>query len=246
MDEAIEKLPKVELHAHLNGCIRESTLFDLAKERSVTLSREHFHHGDPHQAPSSSCATLSTDSPLFFNVRPRSLQDCFDIFAEIPKCVDDLVSLRRITLEALEDFAKHNVAYLELRSTPKQLYVLSTTTVGTRGQVGDGSGQEENPIRLASKKDYCHVILQAMEDFEEQHNQHYQHCLKQEEVNESDAPSSQSKLRMTCRFLVAVDRTHSKEVAMEHVELAKDLVQSDVYGYRVVGVDMGGNPTKVR
>jgi len=232
MEEAIEKLPKVELHAHLNGCIRESTLFDLAKERSVTLSHQHFHHHEPNDADD------DDDSPLFYNVRPRSLQDCFDIFAEIPKCVDDLISLRRITLEALEDFAKHNVVYLELRSTPKQLYFQSTKT-GTQGQGGDGSSDEqennENKPRLASKKDYCRVILQAMEDFEKQQQQN-QHHQKQVEPR---LPT------MTCRFLVAVDRSHSKEAAMEHIELAKDLVQSDdEYGYRVVGVDIGGNPTK--
>ncbi|CAJ1959686.1 unnamed protein product [Cylindrotheca closterium] len=241
MEEAIEKLPKVELHAHLNGCIRESTLFDLAKERSVTLSHEHFHHQD-HQVPSNSSILDHDDPPAarFFNVRPRSLQDCFDIFAEIPKCVDDLISLRRITLEALEDFAKHNVVYLELRSTPKQLHVQSANKTGNYGA-------EQKKPRLASKKDYCHVILQAMEDFEKDQNQLN---LKQEEqrkiANESNAPSSQQGPipTMTCRFLVAVDRSHSNETAMEHIELAKDLVQSDEYGYRVVGVDIGGNPTK--
>ena len=32
----IQNAPKVELHAHLNGCIRETTLFELAKERNVS------------------------------------------------------------------------------------------------------------------------------------------------------------------------------------------------------------------
>lgn len=237
MEAAIKKLPKVELHAHLNGCIRESTLFDLAKERSVTLNEQHFHH-DHDQAPSN---TTSSDSPMFFNVRPRSLQDCFDIFAEIPKCVDDLISLRRITLEALEDFAKHNVVYLELRSTPKQLYFQSAKT-GTLG--GDGSEQENSIPKLASKKDYCHVILQAMEDFEKQQNQDHQ--MQEEHIaNGSNETSSQPRLPMSCRFIVAVDRSHPKETAIEHITLAKDLVRSDGYGDRVVGVDIGGNPTKV-
>eukprot|EP00957_Ditylum_brightwellii_P059473 4515111-Ditylum_brightwellii.AAC.1 len=34
----VDLAPKVELHAHLNGSIREETLLDLARERGVTLS----------------------------------------------------------------------------------------------------------------------------------------------------------------------------------------------------------------
>jgi adenosine deaminase len=107
LQEFVESLPKVELHAHLNGCSRESTLFELAAERNVTLSNHHFCQSNTFSYPGS-----------MYNIRPRSLQDCFNMFAEIPKCVNDLVSLRRITREALDDFAFHHVVYLELRSTP--------------------------------------------------------------------------------------------------------------------------------
>lgn len=30
-----QRLPKVELHAHLNGCVRESTLLELARLRKL-------------------------------------------------------------------------------------------------------------------------------------------------------------------------------------------------------------------
>jgi adenosine deaminase len=36
----LEALPKVELHAHLNGCIRKAPLFELAKDRGVTSDAE--------------------------------------------------------------------------------------------------------------------------------------------------------------------------------------------------------------
>ena len=30
-----QRLPKIELHAHLNGCVRESTLLELARLRNL-------------------------------------------------------------------------------------------------------------------------------------------------------------------------------------------------------------------
>ena len=35
--EFIEKLPKTDLHVHLDGSIRISTIFDLAKKQKVKL-----------------------------------------------------------------------------------------------------------------------------------------------------------------------------------------------------------------
>jgi adenosine deaminase len=206
MHEFIRSLPKVELHAHLNGCIREHTLFELAKERGVTLSQHHF----------AKTPTVDDDHSMY-NVRPRSLQDCFDMFAEIPKCVDDLPALARITTEALEDFAQHHVVYLELRSTPKKLLVLS-------GRSG-----------VADKEEYCLTILNCMKDFEKREKDRYS-----SELAEGD---TSTKLPMVCRFIVAVDRSQSKKDGFEHIHLAEALAKE--YDDSVVGVDLGGNPTKV-
>jgi adenosine deaminase len=208
LHEFITNAPKIELHAHLNGCIREATLFELAKERSVALNDQHF----------ANTQTVDQDRSMY-NVRPRSLQDCFDMFAEIPKCVDDLDALARITTEALEDFALHHVVYLELRSTPKQLLVKT--------------GQH---AKIVSKQTYCLTILNCMKDFEHQEQERFH--------SEFDSGLSKCRLPMTCRFIVSVDRSQSAEVAIEHIELAASLRRE--YGDYVVGVDLGGNPTKVR
>jgi adenosine deaminase len=214
MDEAahdehyqfVEALPKVELHAHLNGCIREATLFELAKDRGVTLS-EHLFSETP----------VSAQDHSMYNIRPRSLQDCFAMFAEIPKCVNDLAALERITAEALEDFALHHVVYLELRSTPKVLLVSS-------------SGNES-----ADKKLYCETILRCMSEFELRENERYN--------LEMSSGKATSRLPMVCRFIVAVDRSGSKDEALEHVELA--IALKCAHQESVVGADLGGNPTKV-
>ena len=205
----MKELPKVELHAHLNGCIREMTLFELARERGITLNQHHF-----------SDQPLMDHDHSMYNSRPRSLQDCFEMFAEIATCVDDLPSLARITMEALQDFAKHHVAYLELRSTPKQLLAKS-------GQAG-----------LSDKRAYCTTILQCLQNFESQETSRYE-----SELSNCNNTTSLPRLPMICRLIIAVDRSQLVEQALENVDLALSLQQE--YGDLVVGVDLGGNPTKV-
>ena len=115
-------VPKIELHAHLNGTIRESTLIELAKERGVELSPKlHNEHAATSTNSHVGETKSSRDQRHMYNTKPRSLLECFEIFAEIPKVINDLNALERIAQEALQDNAVENVAYLELRTGPKQL-----------------------------------------------------------------------------------------------------------------------------
>ncbi|XP_057421351.1 N6-mAMP deaminase-like isoform X2 [Lotus japonicus] len=95
-------IPKVELHAHLNGSIRDSTLLELAKALGdkglIDFSQvEH--------------VILKND---------RSLTEVFKLFDVIHILTTDHTSVKRIAKEVVEDFASENVVYLELRTTPKK------------------------------------------------------------------------------------------------------------------------------
>lgn len=92
------RLPKIELHAHIHGSIRPETLQQLLRE----------HARANGTAPKSLPAN-------------RSLDECFEMFHLIHDVVVSSAVLRRITIEAVEDFARDNVKYLELRSTPRAL-----------------------------------------------------------------------------------------------------------------------------
>jgi len=206
LQQYLKDLPKVELHAHLNGCIRETTLFELAEERGVELSSHHF---------------ASPDNPLkdhhMYNVLPRSLQDCFDMFAEIPACVNDLAALERITWEALQDFAAHHVVYLELRSTPKCLL---------------RSHKDDSPTMM-DKKAYIETILKVLQQFQEQEEKRYQVDASRTEL---------LRLPMVCRFIVAIDRSQSLQQATENINIVIELSRRP--NSLIVGVDLGGNPMK--
>ncbi|CAN6452232.1 unnamed protein product [Victoria cruziana] len=94
--------PKIELHAHLNGCVRDSTLLELAKD-----SREKG-------------ALAFTDVEQIIKKCTRSVVECFRLFDLIRIITTDHATLSRITREVIEDFAADNVVYLELRTTPKK------------------------------------------------------------------------------------------------------------------------------
>ncbi|KAL3820685.1 hypothetical protein ACJIZ3_006590 [Penstemon smallii] len=95
-------MPKIELHAHLNGSIRDSTLLELAKElgEKGTIVFSEVEH------------VLSKND--------RSLVEVFKLFDLIHNVTTDHKTVTRITKEVIEDFAADNVVYLELRTTPKR------------------------------------------------------------------------------------------------------------------------------
>ncbi|KAF5728595.1 adenosine/AMP deaminase family protein [Tripterygium wilfordii] len=95
-------MPKIELHAHLNGSIRDSTLLELARdlgEKGVIVFADVEH------------VILKND---------RSLCEVFKLFDLIHILTTDHATVTRITKEVVEDFASDNVVYLELRTTPKK------------------------------------------------------------------------------------------------------------------------------
>ncbi|CAH9059378.1 unnamed protein product [Cuscuta europaea] len=95
-------MPKLELHAHLNGSIRNSTLLELSKEleeKGVIVFSDVEH------------VILKND---------RSLYEVFKVFDLIHLLTTNHKTVTRITKEVVEDFAAENVVYLELRTTPKR------------------------------------------------------------------------------------------------------------------------------
>ncbi|KAM0897041.1 hypothetical protein ACQ4PT_022823 [Festuca glaucescens] len=99
--EVCVALPKVELHAHLNGSVRDSTLLELAKQL-----------GDKGLIVFEDFKDVITKSN-------RSLPECFKLFDLFHILTTDHDTVTRITKEVVGDFAAENVVYLEIRTTPK-------------------------------------------------------------------------------------------------------------------------------
>ena len=101
-EKLLKVMPKIEMHAHLHGSIRRSTLEELSKARNLGLDCEWDKESD----------------------------SCFSLFNVVYEVIRSKEILRRIILEVFEDFMKDNVIYLELRTTPRSLPDDSTTHVG--------------------------------------------------------------------------------------------------------------------
>jgi len=207
-----KRLPKVELHAHLNGSIREHTLVQLAAERNVTLPAKCLPHEAKRHDPDREA--------LFFNTKPRSLLECFDIFTVIPQCVNDLPALRRITSEVLEDAATDNIAYIELRTGPKVLL---------RDHRSEG-------VEHSTKKEYIESIISVMEEFERADQKRYEREMKNRD-------SGLARLPLIPRLIISVDRSGTIDQATENIQLAIEMSRSSGGKY-IVGVELGGNPTR--
>lgn len=99
----IKRVPKVELHDHLDGGLRPSTIIELAHEYDISLPsydeqelRKWFIRG----------------------CKQKSLSLYLETFAITTAVMQTKSALTRIAREAIEDLAKENVVYAEIRFAP--------------------------------------------------------------------------------------------------------------------------------
>ena len=107
-DSLLKKLPKVELHCHLDGCIRLETILDLAQKQKVSL-------------PSSNPGDLK--KILSIGKKRGTLEEYiarFDITLSVMQTPD---ALKRTAYELIADAASENIRYIEVRYSP----ILHTT-----------------------------------------------------------------------------------------------------------------------
>lgn len=101
-------LPKIELHAHLSGSVRESTVIALLEEEhkrkldSTTDVKEAVHK------------EMQT-----FKLGDRNLEECFEVFTILHRLLDNAATVSHVAKEVISDFAADGVVYLELRTTPR-------------------------------------------------------------------------------------------------------------------------------
>jgi adenosine deaminase len=104
--ETIRRLPKTDLHVHLDGSLRAATLIELARERQVRL-------------PS---ATEDGLCELVFPPQYDSLNEYLRGFTYTVAVLQDAEALERAAFELCEDCQAEGVRYVEIRFAP-QLHV---------------------------------------------------------------------------------------------------------------------------
>lgn len=104
--EEFRNLPKVDLHRHLEGSLRLSTMLDVARKHGLTIPANVVRLSRLVQVQDEDNLTFDNFLAKFNTLR---------MFYRSPEVIT------RITHEAVEDAAKDNVRYLELRFTPVAL-----------------------------------------------------------------------------------------------------------------------------
>jgi adenosine deaminase len=99
-------LPKAELHRHLEGSLRLDTMLDVARKHGMTVPASVVNLSRLVQVQDQEPQTFENFLGKFNTLR---------MFYRSPEVID------RITREAIEDAAKDNIRYLELRFTPVAL-----------------------------------------------------------------------------------------------------------------------------
>ncbi len=99
----IEKLPKTDLHVHLDGSLRLNTLLDLAKEQNVKL---------PTTDKKKLKKIVSCDDDC------KSLEEYLKAFEITLSVLQTKEALERVAYELAEDAAKENIRYMEVRYSP--------------------------------------------------------------------------------------------------------------------------------
>src|SRR2546423_10154271 len=100
--ELLRRLPKAELHCHLDGSVRPATLLELADEYNVSLPRR--------------AAAALRDYMRVTDA--SSLEDYLGRFDVTLAVMQTREAIERIAYEFAEDAASEGVRYLEVRFAP--------------------------------------------------------------------------------------------------------------------------------
>ena len=101
--EDIQRLPKTDLHVHLDGSLRIPTILEMGAEQGVRLPADTLESLRPYVEVGEDCASLV------------EYLKAFDVALSVMQTYDALV---RTAFELAEDAARENVRYLEVRYSP--------------------------------------------------------------------------------------------------------------------------------
>ncbi len=220
----IAGLPKAELHAHISGSIRTSTLRELVLQ--------HFT-GTAAEDRLKQCKLRVGDEN-----DTRDLNECFAMFKVLHHVIDSKQVLRRITLESLIDFVyEDKVAYLELRTTPRAI-------LANDGRVSV-SKREYLDIVCSAIDDFkaAVCVINSQSSGDDANNENKTHITNSDVtdtiVKDNVVLPGPAPHFIDAALLVSIDRSNAVEDARETLAVVAELKRE---GRCVCGLDFSGNP----
>lgn len=96
--------PKIDLHLHLDGAFRFSTIWELAEKQNVKMTKDTLEEYISYIRYSANCG---------------SVNQYLRMFDDPQKVMQDYESLSRITFELIEDLVHQGLGYAEIRFAPQ-------------------------------------------------------------------------------------------------------------------------------
>lgn len=130
-------LPKSDLHCHLDGSVRTSTIRDLAKKAGAKLPTEDLAELEKYVRVPETCRSLT------------EFLACFNFFYDFLKSPD---AVERIAYELVEDAAKENVRIIEARFAPplQETDKFSADEVVRRALAGLAAGESDFKVKTGA------------------------------------------------------------------------------------------------
>ena len=99
----MRNLPKIELHCHLDGSVRVETMLDIAKKENIDLTSYDINDVKKLVQVPLDCTSLN------------EYLEKFDLPNKVTQTKENI---KRVTFELVEDVARENVKYIEIRFAP--------------------------------------------------------------------------------------------------------------------------------
>lgn len=119
----LNRIPKINLHLHLDGSFRMDTIWKLAHDQNVQMPAKTI---EDYEAFIRKCANA------------KDVNEYLKMFDTPLKCMQDKASITRITEELIEDLAHQGYIYAEIRFAPQLHTQKGLTQAGATEAVLEG------------------------------------------------------------------------------------------------------------
>lgn len=237
-----QKLPKVELHRHLDGSLRFQTILDLAKQHNIDLGAKTY---------------AELEKKLTIKVPMTSLPAVLDTFWTTQKVLASYDAIKRVAFENVEDAWLDGLKLIELRFAP--VFIQRYKTLGfdeiIEGVIdGITQGMEKYPVQVG----LLHIMprsldmdanLQSTKDIFRYRKSHHKNADRLVGIDLADPETDESftqyvdSIQAARKEGMGVTIHSGEDTSAEHVRKTLSVYQAQRIGH---GIQIAKDPDVIK